>query len=109
MKAWAAQHARCFAATFVRLARTPLGSLFNILVIGIALSLPVGLYVLIDNLQAASGHLAAEPQISAFLALDASRAEIALIDTRLKQNARVQRYRLSLIHISEPTRLLSIS
>ena len=55
MKAWAAQHARCFAATFVRLARTPLGSLFNILVIGIALSLPVGLYVLIDNLQAASG------------------------------------------------------
>jgi len=93
MNAWAAQHARCFAATVVRLARTPLGSLFNILVIGIALSLPVGLYVLIDNLQAASGHLAAEPQISAFLALDASRAEIALIETRLKQNVRVQRYR----------------
>jgi cell division transport system permease protein len=93
MKAWLDQHARCFASTLVKLARTPLGSMFNIMVIGIALCLPVGLYVLIDNLQAASGQLAAEPQISAFLALDASRAEITQIETRLKQHARVQRYR----------------
>jgi cell division transport system permease protein len=93
MKAWLDQHARCFASTLVKLARTPLGSIFNIMVIGIALCLPVGLYVLIDNLQVASGQLAAEPQISAYMALDASRAEIAQIETRLKQHARVQRYR----------------
>ena len=93
MKAWLGQHVRCFASTLVKLARTPLGSILNILVIGIALCLPVGLYVLIDNLQAASGQLAAEPQISAFMALDASRAEIAQIETRLKQHARVQRFR----------------
>jgi cell division transport system permease protein len=93
VKAWLGQHARCFASTLVKLARTPLGSILNIMVIGIALCLPVGLYVLIDNLQAASGQLAAEPQISAFMALDASRAEIAQIETRLKQHARVQRYR----------------
>ncbi len=93
MKAWLGQHARCFASTLVKLARTPLGSILNILVIGIALCLPVGLFVLIDNLQAASGQLAAEPQISAFMALDASHAEIAQIETRLKQHARVQRFR----------------
>src|SRR5476651_1706312 len=93
MKAWLAQHARCFAATLARLARTPLGSVLNVVVIGIALSLPVGLYLLIDNLQAASGQLAAEPQISAFMALDASRAEIAQIESRLKQNPRVQHFR----------------
>jgi cell division transport system permease protein len=93
MRAWLGQHARCFASTLVKLARTPLGSIFNIMVIGIALCLPVGLYVLIDNLQVASGQLAAEPQISAYMALDASRAEIAQIETRLKQHARVQRYR----------------
>ena len=93
MKAWLGQHARCFATTLVKLARTPLGSILNIMVIGIALCLPVGLYVLIDNLQAASGQLAAEPQISAFMALDANRAEIAQIETRLKQHARVLRYR----------------
>lgn len=93
MRAWAAQHTRCLATTVVKLGRTPLGSLFNIMVIGIALCLPVGLYLLIVNLQAASGQLAAEPQISAFMALDASRAELAQIETRLKQNPRVQRYR----------------
>ena len=51
MTAWLAQHARCFALTLTRLARTPLGSALSIVVIGIALSLPVGLYLLIDNLQ----------------------------------------------------------
>ncbi len=93
MTAWLSQHARCCSTTVAKLARTPLGSVLNIVVIGIALSLPVGLYVLIDNLQLASGQLAAEPQISAFLALDASRAEIAQIEARLKQNPRVLKYR----------------
>lgn len=93
MNVWLGQHARCFGTTMVKLARTPLGSVFNMFVIGIALCLPVGLYALIDNLQAASGHLAAEPQISAFMALDASKGEIAQIELRLKQNPRVERYR----------------
>ena len=93
MTAWLAQHSRCLVATLARLASTPLGSLLNIVVIGIALGLPVGLYVLIENLQASSAHLAAEPQISVFMALDANRAEVAQIETRLKQNLRVQRYR----------------
>jgi cell division transport system permease protein len=93
MTAWLAQHARCLIATLAKLARTPLGSVLNIIVIGIALSLPVGLYVVIDNLKASTGKVAAEPQISIFMALDASRAEVAQTETRLKQNSRVQRYR----------------
>ncbi len=93
MTVWLAQHARCVATTLAKLARNPLGSVLSVVVIGIALALPVGLYLLIDNLQAASGQLTAEPQISAFLALDASRAEIAQIEERLKQNSRVQRHR----------------
>jgi cell division transport system permease protein len=93
MTAWLAQHGRSFTATLAKLARTPLGAALNFLVIGIALSLPVGLYVVIDNLQASSNQLAAEPQVSAFMALDASRAEVAQIETRLKQNPRVRRFR----------------
>ena len=93
MSAWLAQHARCLVATLGRFARAPLGSVLNIVVIGIALSLPVGLYVVIDNLQASSSQVAAEPQISVFMALDASRAEVAQTEARLKQNSRVQRYR----------------
>jgi len=93
MIALISQHARSFSATVARLARAPLASVFSIVVIGIALSLPAGLYVIIDNLQASSRQMAAEPQISIFMALDANAAETAQIESRLKQNARVQRYR----------------
>lgn len=93
MRAWFAQHLHGFTATLARLARTPFGSALSILVIGIALSLPVGLYVVIDNLQQSSRSFAAEPQVSAFMALDASRAEIAQTEARLKRNPRVQQYR----------------
>ena len=93
MSAWLAQHGRSLAATLARFARTPLGSTFNILVMGVALSLPVGFYVLIDNLQASSRQLTIDPQISAFMALNASSAEVAQIETRLRQNPRVQRFR----------------
>jgi cell division transport system permease protein len=94
MTAWLAQHAHSLAATLAKLARTPLGSILNVVVIGIALSLPVGLYVILDNLQASVPGVGAEPQISVFMALDASRAEVGQIEARLKQHPRVQRYRL---------------
>jgi cell division transport system permease protein len=93
MRLWLAQHARCMTVTLAKFARNPLGNALSIIVIGIALALPVALYLLIDNLQAASKQLSTEPQISAFLALDASRSEIAQVEARLKQNPRVQRYR----------------
>ncbi len=93
MTAWFAQHLHGFTATLARLARTPFGSALNILVIGIALSLPVGLYVVIDNLLGSSQQFAAEPQVSAFMALDASRDEVAQTEARLKQNPRVQQFR----------------
>lgn len=93
MTAWLAQHGRSFSATFTRFAHAPVGSALNILVIGVALSLPVGMYVLIDNLQASLHQLASEPQVSLFMALDASHAEVAQIEGRLKQNPRVLKFR----------------
>ena len=94
MRAWLAAHAGGFSAALKRLSITPLGSALNALVIGIALSLPVGLYLLVSNLQAASQQLTVAPQISAFMALDASRAEIAQIEVRLKQTPRITAFRL---------------
>ncbi len=94
MRAWLAAHARGFAAAIERITATPLGSALNALVIGIALSLPVGLYLVVSNLQSASHRMTAAPQISAFMALDANRAEVAQIETRLSQSARVARFKL---------------
>jgi cell division transport system permease protein len=94
MNAWLAAHARSFGAAAGRLAQAPLGSTLNALVIGIALSLPIGLHLVVSNLQAASQHMTSAPQISAFMALDANRAEIAQIEARLKQTPRVAGFHL---------------
>lgn len=93
MRAWLGHHARSMASTLASVGRAPLGAALSVLVAGIALALPAGLYLTIDNLQNAARGLATEPQISVFMALDASRAEVAQIEARLKQNPRVQRYR----------------
>ena len=94
MRAWLAAHAGGFTAALGRIAVSPLGSALNALVIGIALSLPVGLYLLVANLQSASHHMTAAPQISAFMALDANKAEVAAIEARLKQTPRISAFRL---------------
>lgn len=94
MTAWFSQHGRSVAQTLQRFARTPLGSVLNVLVIGIALSLPAGLYLVIDNLKSASHQFATDPQVSVFMALDADHTEVARVAVRLKQNPRVQSFKL---------------
>ena len=93
MTAWLAQHGRAIRGSFARFTRTPLTSMLNFLVIGLALSLPAGLYAVIENVRAVSPQAGVEPQVSAFMALDATRAEVAHIETRLKQNPRVAKFR----------------
>jgi len=86
MKNWLIQHVRVFLFTLRRMFATPVASLFNILVIGIALSLPTGLYVLLQNVQGLAEQVAGAPQISVFLSLDSDRDDIARIGKQLKQH-----------------------
>jgi cell division transport system permease protein len=71
----------------------PLASLFNVGVIGVALALPAGFYVGLANVQGFSHSLATDPQISLFLALDATRADVAQIENRLKRHPEVRKAR----------------
>jgi len=57
---------------FGRMFVSPLAGIVNILVIGIALSLPTGMYVLLKNAQGLVAQLSGSPQISLFLAMDAT-------------------------------------
>lgn len=93
MRVWLSQHLRTCAATLARLARTPGASLLNIGVIGVALALPAGFYAVLANLQHHARGLAADPQISLFLALDAGAADAREIEARLKRHAGVRGYR----------------
>ncbi len=84
MIGWLRHHWLSFAQTTRRLAASPLASLLNALAIGVALTLPLGGYVLLVSLQHFAGSAATEARISVFLAQDATRAEIAEVQARLR-------------------------
>jgi cell division transport system permease protein len=90
MRNASAQHLNVLGFTLRQLAKTPLSTLLNILVIGIALSLPVSGYVLLSNVQSMSVKFAGEPQISVFLEMNTSQEEIAQISAQLKDHGAVE-------------------
>ena len=76
MRAWFWHHADAFRTTVARFFRTPLATLLNVGVIGIALALPVGLYIALANLQDFARVHVSDPKVSVFLALEASRVDV---------------------------------
>lgn len=93
MKIWVSQHLRTLGATLAKLVRSPLASMLNVGVIGVALALPVGFHVGLSNLQSFAGELAAAPQLSLFLAREANASDAAQIEERLKRHPGVRTYR----------------
>jgi cell division transport system permease protein len=90
MKAWLWHHFDAFGRTITRLARTPVSTLLSIGVIGIALALPVGLYVGLVNVQNLTRSLAADPELSVFLDLDAAPADVKRIEARIRSHPEVR-------------------
>jgi cell division transport system permease protein len=82
--AWLRHHAQSAAASVRRLAGAPLALVLNILAVGIALALPLGGYLILENLGALAEHIGAEPQISVFFAMDADKADVDRVATALK-------------------------
>lgn len=75
------RHLQVLFSTLGQLAGTPFASLIAVAVIGISLSLPAGLYVLLDNMQRVSGAWDGAAQLSVFLKRDVSeRAGQALAE-----------------------------
>ena len=85
MSVWLRQHWQTFVLTLRRLGRNPFAALLNVTVIGVALALPLGGYMLVQNLAGVARQLTGNPQISLFLARDADKADISALETRLKQ------------------------
>ncbi len=76
-----------------RLLRQPFATLLNVIVFGIALALPSGFYIGLDNVERFSRQLTGEPQISLFLAVDASISDVDHLKGRLQGHTAVGRYR----------------
>jgi cell division transport system permease protein len=93
MNMWLAAHRRACTGTLSRLASAPLASLFNILVIGTALALPLGFYVVLANLQGLARDFSPQPQLSVFLAPDAAAGDVRALEQRLKARNGIANFR----------------
>lgn len=67
LRAWVESHRASLVDSLRRLAKHPIGSLFTCLVMAVALSLPMGLALLLDNLERLGGSWQRAAQISLFL------------------------------------------
>ena len=76
MKNWFTQHRLVLRSALRRIFNPPVVGLLTIVVIGIALSLPVGMYVLLQNAQSLLQQFSSTPQLSVFLTLDINHDEI---------------------------------
>ena len=97
MSAWFSQHLQAVRGAFVKLGAQRAASLLNMLVIGIAISLPLAGYVLLGNLQGIAARFSLEPQLSIFMAGGAKPADRDALEKLLKADSRVGAVRCVLL------------
>ncbi len=83
LSAWMQHHRLSAADSLVRVLENPGGSLLTWLVIGIALALPVGLNVALDNVSQVSDSWESPAQISLFLQNGVSRERVQELEAEL--------------------------
>ncbi len=89
---WLFVHRDAFRDSVRRLLRQPFATLLNIVVFGIALALPSGLYVGLDNLARFSRQMTSEPQLSLFLTVDASADDVKAVERLLASHSAVAEF-----------------
>lgn len=82
--AYLLNHAQVFFSSLGKLYRAPMSNLMTVAVIGIALAFPMGLYVLLQNLQAVSGGWNGATQISLFTKMNVNDERAAELGQELR-------------------------
>ncbi|WP_457668072.1 permease-like cell division protein FtsX [Thiolapillus sp.] len=99
--AWLSRHAQVLFASLGRLWQRPLGSLMTLLVLGIAIALPMGLHLLVNNLQQLADQWDSGASISVFLKRNTDDQAIESLIAALKAQDSISEVR----HIT-PTQAL---
>ena len=90
---WLRQQLRASLAALRQLGAHPIATLLTTLAIGVAISLPSGLYLLLNNLERLAGDLPAQPEISLYLDTDIPAAERDAVAARIKQHPALASHR----------------
>ncbi len=105
MRSFFSQHRAAIVLTVNRMLDTPLATLLTIMVIGIALSLPLGLYLVVNNLSRIADNSQGQPEISIFLKDNAGSAVQRDIETKLKARTEIKEFHF----VSRDTALKQLS
>jgi len=84
LTAYMINHAQVFISSLGKLYRAPLSNLMTIAVIGIALAFPMGMMVLLQNIQTVSGGWNGATQISLFTKLNINDEKASEVGQRLR-------------------------
>ncbi len=87
---WLQRHAQVALASLGRLVRNSLSSSMTCAVIGIALALPIGLHVVLNNLQTLSGGWDSGASISLFLKQAVNDDEASSLAGKLRRHQRIE-------------------
>ncbi|MBA2689416.1 MAG: ABC transporter permease [Burkholderiales bacterium] len=93
MRRWLRHQRDALNRALKRFAQGPLISLLSVLVIGVTLALPVGFYLVLENLRGIAGHIDVEPQISIFLSMDAGSADVQATEAKLKTHPAIAAFK----------------
>lgn len=104
MISWLRHQKHALTSALRRLRAQPVATLLTALAMGVAISLPSGLYLMLDNLNRLAGNLPAQPEISLFLDAGISPAQNQAIAARLKQSDIAQAR-----HVSKDEALAALS
>jgi len=85
-------HAQSAKSALVRIIRQPFGSLLSLATLALALILPLILYLSVMSVQDGASRMSATPQITVFMALDASDDDLANIHQQLKKHRLIEYY-----------------
>lgn len=88
MKAWLAHHLHSLKLAAEQFRAAPVATLFTVLVIGVAVSLPAGLYVLLSNLERAAGGVKPQAEVTVFLK-EMDEAKARAIAANLSKRAEI--------------------
>ena len=91
---WLQRHAQVALASLGRLFNNSLASFMTCAVIGIALALPIGLHVMLNNLQNLSGGWDSGASISLFLKQSVSDKKAAALADKLRLHQRIEKVEL---------------
>ncbi|MES2024600.1 MAG: permease-like cell division protein FtsX [Pseudomonadota bacterium] len=96
MNSWLRQHGFALGDAFRHLFKTPGNFLLNVLVVSIALALPFAGLTLLENVRPVSEQLAVQPEISIFMAMDASRERATAVGPEIKRIAQEAKHPVKL-------------